>query len=496
MSGVSEYRLRTVLAWAVMALTAGVLGTSVVLGVVYGESPCILCWAQRISMALMALTGIFVLRYGPRPRYLGTIVLLGAWGLYMALRHSSLHLARDVGQGFAGAFFGAHTYVWAWVIHWVALLALGGLLLLLREESVELGRRPLERSGRFAVALFVIVVGANALQAFITTGPPPFMGQSDPLRFSWDPSRWVWLMDDELDGAVSLRGSWAVPEPEPASAGVDGDPTTGPLSGLRELSVLGWETVGAPLHGRMTDLVRDPVTGRFLAVTDRHGVYVLDPTLQRIEHGVTLDRHFAVELTALAGAAFVGDTLAAVSTNKSYVLLRADPETDEAHEWRHFLTTTGGVAEVRRSRLATMRARQMYVLSAAYDREADELITVSVPSARHPRLVVSRFDRSDLLLSSEFEARVGPDLMLAGSDRSLAEYVVTGAVASGGMLHLVSAAHSTVLVVDLASRSVVAAYAVPEIEQPVGITLREEEWLIAQADGRVAVVGRPGPAEG
>ena len=29
----------------------------------------------------------------------------------------------------------------------------------------------------------LLVVGANALQAFITTGPPPFMGQSDPVRF-------------------------------------------------------------------------------------------------------------------------------------------------------------------------------------------------------------------------------------------------------------------------------------------------------------------------
>ncbi|HSG48923.1 MAG TPA: hypothetical protein VLA43_13975, partial [Longimicrobiales bacterium] len=60
-----------------------------------------------------------------------------------------------------------------------------------------------------------------------------------------------------------------------------------------------------------------------------------------------------------------------------------------------------------------------------------------------------------------------------------------------GRLHLVSAAFSTVLLVDLAGRTLVEAYAVPELEQPVGIAIRDGDLLIAQADGRVAVVPRP-----
>ncbi len=492
MIGLSEARLRTVLAWAVVLLTAGPVGVAVVLGVAYGESPCILCWSQRTSMALMALTGVFVLRYGPRPRYVGTVVLLGVYGLYMALRHSALHLARDVGQGFAASFFGAHTYIWAFVIHWVVLAVLAVLLLLLREDTMESGPRELRPLGRFAVGLFMVVVGANALQAFITTGPPPFMGQADPLRFSWNPSRWVWLMDDEIGGAITLRGSWTIPRPDPAFVEVDADPDGGPLVDPTPLPIGRWEDVTAPLHGRLTDLAYDARTGRFLAVTDRHGVYVLDSSMSQVEYGVTLDSHFAVDLTPLAGAAFMGDTLAAVSTNKSYVLLRGDPEADEDFEWRHFLTTSGGVSELRRSRLATLRAKQMYILSAAYDPDADELVTVSVPSPRHQRMVISRFDRSDLILSSEFLPHIAPSLALAGPDRSLAEYVVTGAVVADGMLYAVSAAYSAVLVVDLAAQALVAAYAVQGIEQPVGIALRGEEWLIAQADGRVAVVTRPG----
>jgi disulfide bond formation protein DsbB len=491
-SGISEARLRTALAWAVILLTAGPVGAAVVLGILFGESPCILCWAQRTSMVLMALMGIFVLRYGPKPRYLGTLVLLGAWGLFMALRHSALHLARDVGQGFAGSFFGAHTYTWSWVIHWVVLAVLALLLILLRGDSLEKGIREPGRTGRFAMGLFMVVLAGNALQAFITTGPPPFMGQADPLRFSWNPRRWVWMATDELGGPISLRGSWTIPVPNPASVEAETDPALGPLADLPTLPLLGWERIGPSLDGRLTDLARSSLTGEFLAVTDRHGIYVLDRGLSTVAHRVRLDPYFAVDLGPLAGAAFLGDTLAVGTLNKSHVLLRPDPATDDDHEWRNFLETSGGITELRRSRFATVRARQMYVSSLAYDDAAERLLTVSVPSPRHPRMVVSAFDRRDFLLSWEFQVRLDPELNLAAPERGLAEYVVTGAVVVDHRLFAISAAYSTLLVIDLASETVTEAYGVPGLQDPVGLAVREGELLIAQADGRIAVVARPG----
>lgn len=494
MSGIHESRLRTVLAWAVIALTVGPVGVAVVLGIAFGESPCILCWSQRISMVLIALAGLFVLRYGPRPRYLGTVVLLGAGGVYMALRHSALHLSRDVGQGFAASFFGAHTYAWSWFVHWVVLVVLAVLLLLLRDDTVERGTRPLGRLGGFALALFFAVVAANAVQAFVSTGPPPFAGQSDPVRFSWNPTRWVWVRPERIFGPVSLRGAWDVPLPDPAFVEVDADPAHGPLVDVPLLPVLGWEAVGAELNGWLTDLARDQATGRFLAVTDRFGVYVLDADLARVEHRVVLDRYFAVDIGPLAGATLVGDTLVIGTVSKSHLLLRPDPEADEAFEWRSFLETSGGVRELRRSRFATVRARQQYVLSLAFDEGAREFVTVSVPSLRQRRLVVSRFDASDFTLSSEFVPRLGPELTL-GEDRALAEYVITGAVAVDGTLYAISAAYSTLLAVDLTTRTVVGAWAVPGLDQPVGVAVRGDELLIAQADGRIAVVPRPGVAE-
>jgi disulfide bond formation protein DsbB len=486
----SQDRLRTVLAWFVIVIIVVPVGGAVWLGVMHGEAPCILCWAQRTSMVLVALVGLFVLRYGARPRYIGMVVLLGAWGVFMSLRHSSLHLARDVGQGFASPYFGVHTYVWAGLVHWVVLGVVGVLLLFLREDAPSYGPREPGRVGRFAIWLFLLVVGANALQAFITTGPPPFTGQGDPVRFSLNPRHWVW-MHDEVRGRISLRGSWAVPRPDPAAVEVDANPADGPLANLPLLAVERRLTITAQLNGRLTGLARDSATGRFLAVTDHYGVYVLDSTLSRVEHHVVLDHEYSIDLTPLAGAAFVGDTLAVLSTNKSYVLMRPDPSADADREWRRFRETDGRVTELLRSRFETERARVMYVLSLAYDREADELITVTVPSPRHQRLVVSRFARGDRLLSSEFEPPLAAGLELRAPDRSLADYVVTGAVVSDGMLYAMSAAYSTLLAIDLQTKLIVAAYAVPGIEHPVGLAVRGSELLVAQADGQIAVINKP-----
>ena len=489
MKTLSEDRLRGILSWVVIALVGGPVTGAVLLGVLHGDSPCILCWAQRTSMVLIALVGLFVIRFGPRPRYLGMAILLGAWGTFMAIRHSALHLARDVGQGFSAAIFGVHTYVWSWVVHVAVLVVIGVLLLFLRRVAPEEGIREPGPAGRFATGLFIVVVIANALQAFASTGPPPFIGQADPVRLSLNPKHWVWSLEELQPPRLSLRGSWTVSPPDPASA--DPDPAHGPLEGLPSLAIQGWEQVSAPLSATLSGLAGDPVTGRFLAVTEGYGVYLLDASMEGVEHRVVLDPGFSVDLTPLVAAAFLGgDTLAFLSNNKSYGLLLPDPNADEDREWRHFLETDGQVRELGLGRFQTVRAHQMYVRSLAFDAEARELITVSVPNPRHRQLVVSRFLRRDMMLASEFEPELGDGLTLL-PDRGLWEYLVTGAMARDGRLYAISAAYSTLLVIDLRERTVQGAYVIPGLEHPVGLAARDTELLVAQADGRVAVVALP-----
>ena len=491
MRPLTEDRLRTVLAWVVIVLIGGPVLGAVLLGVLHGDSPCILCWAERTGMILIALTGLFVVRYGPRPRYLGLAVLLGVWGVYMSLRHSGLHAARDVGQGFSTPIFGVHTYVWALVIYVIALTVIGVLLLFVREIAPVEGAREPGKAGRFAMGLFVVVVAANALQAFASTGPPPWFGQGDPVRLSLNPKHWVWSFEELEPYHISLRGSWTIPRPDAAAA--DPDPAHGPLAGLPVIAVSGWERIGVPLNGAVSGFARDSATGRFLVTTDRYGVYVLDSSLSRAVHHVVMDPGFSVDLSPLEGAAFLGDTLAVLADNKSWALLLPSVAAASDSEWRHFLVSDGHVGEVGIGRFQTVRAHQMYVRSLAFDPSAQELITVSVPNARHRQLVVSRFARGDMTVSSEFEPWLGAALSL-GPQRALADYLVTGAAVAGGRLYAISAAYSTLLVIDPQAKTVTAAYAVPGLAHPVGLAARGPQLLVAQADGRIALLPRPSPS--
>ena len=324
----NRHPVHTAVALAVLFLAAVPVGIAVfVLGFVYGDSPCVMCWEQRIGMAIIALTGLFILRYGPRPRYVGLAILTGAWGIHMGIRHSALHVARDIGQGFSLEILGAHTYTWSVFIFWVCVVTMGGLLLWLRDD--ESTRKP----GTFrlleslAMVVFLTVTAANAVQAFISTGPPPYMGQSDPVRFSFNPKHWVWSLEEWNPRIpVSWRGRWAAGKPSLDS--LPADPASGPLDGAQAATSVDRRTLSLPLRGTIADLAYDGATDRFL-VTTQHGVYLTDGTLSRILRHTVVDPGFAVDLSQFVAGAFLdSQTVIAVADNKSYVVLKEAGQAD------------------------------------------------------------------------------------------------------------------------------------------------------------------------
>ena len=485
----------SILALAVLVLSLVPVGTAVfLLGFVSGDSPCVMCWEQRTGMVLVALTGLFVLRYGPRPKYLGMSVLLGAWGIFMGLRHTGMHAARDVGQGFSLEILGAHTYTWALFIFWVCTVTMGALLMLLKEGETPADPRTLRPLESLAFGVFLVVAAGNVVQAFASTGPPPYMGQSDPIRFSFNPKHWVWSLEEWSPAPVSLRGRWAIEKP--GVAGLPADPAAGPLTSLPVLPIREQRTLALPLRGTVTDLGYEQATNRFL-VTTQSGVYITDGSLGRVARYTVVDPGFAVDLGRFAGATFLErKVVMAVGENKSYVVLRENDEADAGKNFRFFLESSGTFDEVSRSRLGTVRARMMYTMSVAFDPETRSVYTVTVPNAKVKRLVISRFDRRDLTLSEEFMPALAAEsgLRLNGDKRSLDEYYVTGATVDGGRLYAISAAFSTLLAIDLATHNVVEAYAILGLDRPVGLAIKGDDFYIVGEGGALAVVPRPADA--
>ncbi|RPJ85197.1 MAG: disulfide bond formation protein B, partial [Acidobacteria bacterium] len=292
-----------VVSLAVLALSIVPVGGAVfVLGFGAGDSPCVMCWEQRIGMIIIALIGLFVLRYGPRPKYIGLAVLVASWGIFMALRHTAMHAARDIGQGFSLEILGAHTYTWALFIYWVCALTMGVLLFLTRDADLAPRTRPSTFLERAAMSIFLAVVAANAVQAFVSTGPPPFVGQSDPVRFSFNPKHWVWSLEEWSPSPVSLRGRWAVGKPDISRT--NADPASGPLSGPAPLPIIEQTRVTAPLRGTPSGLAYDDVNDHF-AITTERGVHILDATLTTLVRYTVLDTGFSVDIDRLADAAFL-----------------------------------------------------------------------------------------------------------------------------------------------------------------------------------------------
>jgi disulfide bond formation protein DsbB len=163
---------------------------------------------------------------------------------------------------------------------------------------------------------------------------------------------------------------------------------------------------------------------------------------------------------------------------------------DAAKNWRHFSAGGERFEERSRGRFATVRARMNYVAALAYDPARPSLLTVTVPNSRYRRLVVSRFERSDMTLAEEFVPALGPGLALAAEGRSLDEYVVVGLAVADGRLHALSAAFSTLLDIDLATREVTAARVLDGLSRPTGLALRDDAWLVLQEDGTVVAFPR------
>lgn len=483
--------LYTVLTLAILFLTIVPVGTAVFwLGFARGDSPCVMCWEQRVGMLLISLVGLFVLRFGPQPKYIGMAVLISAWGIFMGLRHTDMHAARDIGQGFSLEILGAHTYTWALFIYWVCVVVMGALLLMVRGEHRQAEPRTLRGIERLAGGAFLVVVGANIVQAFASTGPPPFMGQSDPVRFSFNPRHWNWSLEEWKPARISLRGRWAVDKPDLAT--VVSDPTVGPLANLPLLTVTERTPLKLALDGSPTDLAYDQATDQFL-LTTADGVYLTDGALGRVNRHTIVDVGFSIDLGRFAGAAFLDEgAVMAVGENKSYVILRPNDQASADSNFRFFLESRDKFDEVSRSRFGTVRARLLYIMSAAYDPASNSVYTVTVPNNRARRLVVSRFDRRDLTLSEEYSPFLSPESGLTlAPKRTLDELAITGATVADGQLFALSAAYGTLLTIDLGTRQVVAAHAIPGLRHPTGIAIKGGDLYIVDDAGMVTVVVRP-----
>ncbi|WP_419172464.1 disulfide bond formation protein B [Halobacteriovorax sp.] len=406
MSGKTE-RFYNIVSLATIALVVLPIGiASIVLGFGFGDNPCILCWQERAVMMFISLTTLFILRYGLRPKYLALLIFYCAIGIFMSLRHTGGHFLRDIGQGFALEILGFHTYSWGIFIYWMIFICLAIILgffggNLVDNEDGEV--RYLTKLQGSAFVIFFIVLGINSIQAITQVGPPPFIGQSDPIRFSWTPKDWKWSTQSwaNLMRPMSLRGKYHVEKPvvkTQAKRDIAMFESGDELIKVKEVKLP--ETI----IGNITDIDYHPKSKLFALVTDQFYIYILDDKLSDIKAYVHLDNLFSIEIKTLTAVSFIDrNRLMVTGINKSYVILKLDKEAKLKNQYATFKDGTDGILETRRGRFSTVRSKYAYIQSLTFDRETNEFVTLSVPNKKFNKIIATRFSSIDYMLSSEKE---------------------------------------------------------------------------------------------
>lgn len=163
--------------------------------------------------------------------------------------------------------------------------------------------------------------------------------------------------------------------------------------------------------------------------------------------------------------------------NKIFTFFKVDESRTAKQNFPSFIEGLNNYVVTARGAYNTIRSRMLHVLSMAYLPENHSVYTITVPNAKHKKLVVARFDKTDNLLSEEFIPQLNAGLTLkAGHD--LAEYYITGLVAHQGKLYALSKTFSQVLVIDPIRHEITQVYQFDGIANPQGITFNGDNMQI------------------
>lgn len=500
----NEKTFNAVLSFSALAIAAVLGVASFYLGFIDKESPCIICWATRMLMIGIVMFAFLIIRYGPKPRYIAWIILIAVFGMYAAFRHSSGSFAWDIHQGWWAELLGAHTYTWPMVIHATVLLFTGLVFLFSKNiySFVSDRFKPLNALSKSVLLAFMFVLGGNLVQAFISTGYPPNMGVGNPTRLSFNPDYWYWTADSwkRLKRPVSLRKDWAIEQPDLPSKPSDtwtfiADADKAPLAATQRLIIRDKQTIKAALNAPATDFAYNG-KGQYFVATEKWGLYLLDDDLSQIKHFAVLDHLNGANGRVPVGSAFLSENeFGVLGWNKIYAFFKVDNSLTPRENYPNFIEGWDQYAVTARGAYNTVRARMLHISSMAYLSENNSVYTVTVPNAKNRKLIVSRFDKADNLLSEEFAPVPGSGVQLkeGKENKDLGDYYVTGLTAHQGQLYALSKQFSQILQIDPQRREIVAVYAFAGITNPQGILFKNDEMQILSHENGENIVYRLTP---
>lgn len=472
---------------------------NIILGYMMGDSPCTLCWGQRQQMAYIGVVALFMVRYGFKPKYLATMLIMAAVGLYSSFRHYGNHAMRDVGQGFGLDIFGIHTQFWAEIVFWCVVFLFGLATLLaprfdaLVAELRGKSWRPMTGFMKIAFGIVAFIIGSNAFQALWSTGVPPNWGQGDPVRFSWDRKYVIW--SDEswhgMWGGIDFLGRRNVKDPDFAykpnteKLGItfEHDAAKAPMATTGELKIAGTRAI-EDIDAKLNTLQK--IRGEYV-VASKYDFWFLGEDLKPAVHAA-MDPWFSANVLDIVGVTPYGeDAYVLMGMNKSLLRVRKNPEADDVKGWANFtagrdqVEAVGGLG---RARIDTERAKYSYIHSSATD--GRYVFTATVPDNKNKKqFVISKALMKDWMLSGEFEPAAN-----LKEGRTLGELYVTGLVWEDGILWAASKNFNVIFAIDVAKEEVTEVLALPAELKDIRGLVKEGDVFEVLDSNRIVTLKR------
>ncbi|WP_104713081.1 disulfide bond formation protein B [Helicobacter cetorum] len=445
-------------------------------GYMLKDSPCIFCWAQRMNMIFIGAVALLVVRFGFKPRYIALLLLIASSGLYESFYHTGSHALEDVGQGFALAIFGLHTQFWALFVFFSVVVLLS-LMLFFAPSMQNFKERSLNTLNKSAFWVFFVVVGSNIIQAFFSTGPFPYIGQSDPVRFSWNLKEAVWSMENwgDLKFPRSVLGRRDVGKPTKLSAlPKDNDYQHSPLEITKTLEIEKKEVLSLKLNGAITDLSFNEENA--ILITENQGLYLVSNDLKTIHSHMVLDSYYSATVGSFVGADFNEDeNIVIMGNNKTSVEITPNKNANALKNYPYFLEGANSFDEVERNRLKTSRAKNYYIGSAR--RGDKDTYLVTIPNKRYNDLVIISMLNSDKQVHAEFVPELG-DTKLK-EKRKLGELHISALALKDNKLYAISKEFNTLLIIDPKTEEIIEVYGLPkEIKNITSASFRDNTLVV------------------
>lgn len=137
----------------------------------YHETPCPLCFLQRLGMMGVGVGALMNLRFGIQRRHYGISLLSAFFGGFVALRQIFLHVCPGFPK-FGMPFWGLSLYTWSFLVFSLSVLFAAAMMIIFKQKSHETAHA-VKGWHKAAFALLFVAAFANIFVTYSICGFGP-----------------------------------------------------------------------------------------------------------------------------------------------------------------------------------------------------------------------------------------------------------------------------------------------------------------------------------